>query len=124
MRFFVVERQYAPEMRAWLDGLHDERLGRRMKGYGALIWLDRGRVVDADDSVGGPGTDPNLAGRTRRCGDAGGAAAFAHSQRSALSLFKGLLTTLALPPVSFVLPKSAFSLFQGLLTTPLSSCWP
>jgi hypothetical protein len=68
VRFFVVERQYAPETRAWLDGLHDERLddlGRRMKGYGGLIWLEYGRVVDADQSVGAPGTDPNLAGRTR-----------------------------------------------------------
>jgi hypothetical protein len=67
VRFFVVERQYAPETRAWLDGLSDERLdllGRRMKGYGGLIWMESGRVVEADDSVGGPGTDPNLAGRT------------------------------------------------------------
>lgn len=67
VRFFVVERQYAPETRAWLDGLRDERLellGRRMRGYGGLIWLEDGRVVDADDAVGGPGTDPNLTGRT------------------------------------------------------------
>jgi hypothetical protein len=67
VRFFVVERQYAPEARAWLDGLRDERLdllGRRMKGFGGLIWMESGRVVDADDAVGGPGTDPNSASRT------------------------------------------------------------
>jgi hypothetical protein len=68
VRFFVVERQYAPETVAWLDGLRDERLeplGRRMKGYGGLVWLEYGRVVDADVLVGAPDTDPNLAERTR-----------------------------------------------------------
>lgn len=66
VRFFVVERQYTPETRVWLDGLRDERLdllGRRMRGSGGLIWVESGRVVEADDSVGGPGTDPNLVGR-------------------------------------------------------------
>jgi hypothetical protein len=67
VRFFVVERQNAPETIAWLDSLRDERvfeLGRRMKGYGGLLWLEYGRLVAADAWVGAPDTDPDLVGRT------------------------------------------------------------
>jgi hypothetical protein len=67
VRFFVVERQYDPVTVAWLDGLRDERvepLGRQMPACGGLIWLESGRVVEADAWVGYPGTDPDLEGRT------------------------------------------------------------
>jgi hypothetical protein len=66
VQFFLVERQYTPETRTWPDDLRDEWLDMlgRMKGFGGLIWMEYRRVVDADDVVGGPGTDPNLASRT------------------------------------------------------------
>lgn len=67
VQFFVVEQQYAPETRVWMDSLGDDRLeflGRRMKGYGGVIWLEFGRVVEADDAVGRPNTDPEVEARS------------------------------------------------------------
>ena len=69
VRFFMIEREFAEDTRAWLDGLRDERVdsmgrNRRMRGYGGLIWLEHGRVVDADDRGGYNLSDSDMEERT------------------------------------------------------------
>lgn len=69
IRFFVLEQEYADETRAWLDGLRDERvevLGRRMRGYGGVLWLESGRIVDADPNGGHFLTEQQMEERTER----------------------------------------------------------
>ena len=69
VRFFVVEREHAPETRAWLNRLGDprlDRLGWGMRGYGAAIWLEFGRVADVITAIVWPTRDvnPDIVGQT------------------------------------------------------------
>ncbi len=69
IRFFVIQQECADETRAWVDGLRDERLevlGRRMRAYGALLWLESGQIVDAHTGGGYFLTEQQLEERTER----------------------------------------------------------
>jgi hypothetical protein len=67
VQFFLIRDEDAPDCQEWVNSLRDDRvfpLGTPL-GCGGIIWLECGRVMDADPYGGNKLTDQEMVRRTR-----------------------------------------------------------